>query len=599
MARKRKKRIRKPSAAPHQPVKGGETSHRKLWRFLIPTLIVLLTVLAYIPAMQGGYIWDDNNYVTENTNLRYFKGLADIWLEPYSSPQYYPLVFTSFWMEYQLWGLDPLGYHVVNVLLHAVNAILLWMILSRLQVPAAGLVAMVFALHPVGVESVAWITERKNVLSGLFYLSAAFCLLRYFALGPQEEALSERKKWYVAGLLLFVCALLSKTVTASLPVAIAILIWWKKGRIGRQEVTALIPFVFVGLFFGLTTVWLEKHHVGALGSEWDHSVVERFLIAGRALWFYAGKLLWPVNLIFNYPRWQIRSTVVWQYVFPLGTILMLAAGWVFRHKVGRGPLACMLFFCVTLFPALGFFNVFPFRYSFVADHFQYLAGIGILVLIIGGGAHLVAGLSLRAKQAAAVLGVAILIPLFFLTWNQGYIYTDLRTLWTTTLEQNPSSALAHFNLGVMIAKEGNIEEGTMHLKEALRLVPDSPEIHKIVGVALVRLERFGEAENHFSEAVRLRPQFSEARYYLALLLAKRNNIDAAIEQLSIAVQIDPDYADAHFELGRLLGNKGLFDLAAYHFSETLRIEPDHEAARRNLQLSEELMKNELSGKVEE
>ncbi len=599
MVRKRKSKSRKRKTASTRPVESAGIDRNRSLRLLVPALIVLLTLLAYIPAMQGGYIWDDDNYVTENTDLRSFQGLANIWLEPKSSPQYYPLVFTSFWFEYHMWGPDPTGYHVVNVLLHAINAILLWMILRRLQVPGAWLAALVFAVHPVFVESVAWVTERKNVLSGLFYFSSALCLMQYFGVDAVIKKPSNRNKWYVASLLLFVCALLSKTVTASLPVAMAIVLWWKNEKIGWHEATALIPFFLVGLLFGLATVWLEKHHVGALGSEWDQSLVERFLIAGRALWFYAGKLLWPVNLVFNYPRWQISSAALWQYVFPLGVILLLAGGWAFRHRLGRAPLACMLFFCATLFPALGFFNVFPFRYSYVADHFQYLAGVGILVLFIGGAAQLAARLSLRLQKAAGALGVAILIVLFVLTWHQGHLYKDLRTLWTTTLKQNPSSALAHYNLGLMMAKEGNLEEGTRHLYEALRLVPDSPDIHNIVGVALVKLERFGEAESHFSEAVRLRPEFTEARYYLALLLVRNKRIDEAIEHLSIAVQLQPDYAAAHFELGRLLGSQGLIEKAAYHFSETVRIQPENESARKHLQLSVQLMQKESSARVAE
>jgi tetratricopeptide (TPR) repeat protein len=341
----------------------------------------------------------------------------------------------------------------------------------------------------------------------------------------------------------------------------------------------------LGLAFGMTTVWLEKHHVGALGSAWDLNVTERFLLAGRALWFYAAKLVWPQDLIFNYPRWKIDSSVLWQYLYPLGILLVIGGCLLFRQKIGKGPLAAILFFCATLFPALGFFNVFPFRYSYVADHFQYLAAAGLIAFFVGGVAHLITRIPTRGRLASACLGIIVLVPLFAMTWRQGHFYRDIRTLWTKTLELNPASALAHQNLGHLLALEGKIEPAMAHLTEALRLGPVSANTHNLLGVALVKQERFGEAKTHFAEAVRMRPNYPKSRYYLALLLAREGAFEAAVDHLSVAVQIDPDYADAHYELGRLLGRLGHLEKATYHFSETLRIEPGHTAARKNLELS--------------
>ena len=314
-------------------------------------LLVGLTAGAYIPAMSGGFIWDDDDYVQDNLTLRSLEGLGQIWFQPGATRQYYPLVHTTYWLEYRLWGLDPTGYHVVNVILHALSAVLVWRLLIRLKVSGAWAAAALFALHPVHVESVAWITERKNALSGAFYLGAAWAYLRY------EEAHSPRLYW--AALFLFAAALLSKTVTCTLPAALLLVLWWKGQTPMRRTAVALVPFFALGAAMSGMTVWMEKHSVGAWGPEWDLSLVERGLIAGRALWFYAAKLLVPLNLTFIYPRWAIDATAVWQYLYPIGALGVGALLWAFRERLGRGPLTGVLFFAGTLTPALGFFQLLP------------------------------------------------------------------------------------------------------------------------------------------------------------------------------------------------------------------------------------------------
>ncbi|HXV84766.1 MAG TPA: hypothetical protein VEG60_33380, partial [Candidatus Binatia bacterium] len=249
--------------------------------------LVALTLLVYIPAMHAGFIWDDDAYVLNNQTLRSFDGLRQIWFQVGATPQYYPLVFTSYWLEQRLWDLNPTGYHVVNILLHGTCAVLVWRVLKFLEVRGAWIVAAIFALHPVHVESVAWITERKNTLSGVFYLSAALMYFRY-ALGPNNGQGSV--KLYVLSLVFYLFALLSKTVTASLPAALLIVLWWKRNRVLWADVRSLIPFFILGIGLGLVTVSMEKYDVGAAGDEWSLSFTERCLIAGRALWFYVAKL---------------------------------------------------------------------------------------------------------------------------------------------------------------------------------------------------------------------------------------------------------------------------------------------------------------------
>ena len=436
--------------------------------------LVLFTILVYIPAIHGGYIWDDDMYVTQNQNLESVDGLARIWTNPQSSPQYYPLVFSSFWLEHQLWGLDPAGYHTVNVLLHACGAVLLYFVLRGLSVEGAFLAALVFAVHPVYVESVAWVSERKNVLSGLFYLCSFLLLARFFRLGGDTDDKPGGRHWYyVLGIVAFGCALLSKTVTATLPAAFILVLWWKRGRVTLRELLYLAPLFVIGGSLGLLTAWLEKTQVGAQEINWGLSFLDRFLIAGRALWFYLWKLVWPAKLAFNYQRWRVDDHVWWQYAYPLSMLGLTALLWGLRRTIGRAPLCALLFFAVSLFPVLGFLDVYPFRYSFVADHFQYLASVGIIALVVGGGARLVKIHYPSRLKTYATIAILVAGILSVKSWHQEYAYADGMTLWTETLKTNPESALAHDNLGSALSKQGKLQEAMAHFQEALRINPNS------------------------------------------------------------------------------------------------------------------------------
>lgn len=553
------------------------------------TVIVLLTVIAYIPAIEGGFVWDDDKYLTENPTLTSLSGLVQIWLQPRSTPQYYPLVFTTFWVEYRLWGLDPKGYHGVNVVLQALNAVLLWIALKRLKVPGAWLAAALFALHPVHVESVAWVTERKNVLSGFFYLASALCLLRFFRVGDVEVQAPARWRWYGLGLLLFICALLSKTVTFSLPVAMMLLLWWKRGRVDRRELGALAPFLILGAAFGSWTAWLERHHVGAEGAEWHFSLVEHVLVAGRALWFYVGKLIWPANLIFTYPRWEIDSRIWWLYAFPAGVIVAVSVLWSIRRRIGRGALVGVLYFIVTLFPALGFFAVYPFRFSYVADHFQYLASIGLIALAVAALAQGASHLPPFSRNSAYLSGFLLMLVLSALTWHQSHVYKDIETLWRDTIKKNPAAWHRHYDLATILAWKGKLDEAITHYREALRLMPDYADGHNNLGIALFRKGETTQAMQHFTEALKLKPNHSEAHYNLATLLAAQGRGDEARRHFSEHLEIRPDHADAHYNLGLVLGKAGEFEEASRHFAEALRIKPDHEEARRNLEVALRLL----------
>jgi tetratricopeptide (TPR) repeat protein len=551
-------------------------------RALLAGLLFAMTLVAYRPVLDNGFVWDDDEYVVENPMLRSAEGLQRIWLDFGSTPQYYPLVHTTFWAEYHLWRLDPVGYHVVNVLCHALAALLLWRVLVLLQLPGAWLAAAIFAVHPVYVESVAWITERKNVLSGVFYLASLFAYLRAEGIGNDAPGDRESSRFYALSLSSFACALLCKTVTGSLPAVILLVLWWKRGRVGWSDVRLLLPFLVLAVGFGALTAQLETKHVGAAGRDWGLSFLDRCLVAGRALWFYASKLLWPSPLVFNYPRWEIDAGHWRAYSYPAAALAVLAALWAGRRRIGRGPLVAVLIFAGTLFPALGFFDVYPMRYSFVADHFQYLASLGLVSLFAAGAARAAARISRGRRGPPAAAAAMLLAVLGSLTWSQVQVYRDRETLWRDTLAKNPMSWMAHVNLGTIIEERGQVEEAIRHYRESIRIQPIQPEAYNDLGSALRTQGKLDEAAAQLHRSLEIDPLYVLAYNTLGLVYHDRGEYDEAIRQFQRALEIHPDFAAARTNLGVTLGALGRWDEAIRQQREALRIDPDLPQAHNNL-----------------
>ncbi len=536
-------------------------------------LLVVATILAYQPAWNGKPVWDDAAHLTYQ-HLRSLTGLVRIWTEPGVTQQYYPMVSSVFWLEHKFWGDSTLGYHLVNILLHATAALLLLRILRSLQIPAAGLTAAIFALHPVQVESVAWISELKNTLSAVCYFGAALAYLRFDR--------TRKKAAHAGALALFAAGLMAKTVIATLPAALLVVFWWQRGRLSwKKDAVPLLPFFAVGIAAGLFTSWMERNLIGAQGAEFNFSIVERFLIAGRAIWFYLGKLFWPADLIFSYPRWKISQAAGWQYLFPAAAALLLVTLWGLRRRA-RGPLAALLFFIGTLFPALGFFNVFPFKYSFVADHFQYLASIGPIVAASVGIHALFRGIKERRLVLERSLCAMLLAVLCVLTWRQSRMYTDIETLWRTTLDRNPECWLAQADLGTLLYERGQVDQAIVRFRSSLAIQPDNAEAQNDLGAALDKKGQVHEAMLLFHKAVALRPDFAEAHCNLGNDLLGEGKLDDAILEFQKAVTIRPDFAGLHYALGNALLQKGQVDPAIAEFQQTVELQPDDDQAHYNL-----------------
>jgi tetratricopeptide (TPR) repeat protein len=539
-------------------------------------LLVLATVIAYVPAMRGGFVWDDDLYIVENRLLEEPSGLARIWTGR-EIHQYYPLTFTTFWIERRLWGLDPLGYHAVNVALHAGSAVVIGGILSRLAVPGSWFVAALFALHPVHVESVAWVMERKNVLSGLFYLLAMACYLRFADRG--------RWPWYAAALALFGAALLSKTVTATFAIGVFLVLWYRARRVPWRALPALLPFLIVGVGFGAITARMEVVSVGAQGADFDLGPLERVLLAARSFLFYPTKLLLPIDLTFVYPRWTIDASSVRAYLPVLGVGAIVAAAVGLFRRLGPGPLVAVAFYGVAIFPALGFFNVYPFIFSYVADHFQYLASLGILVLIpaAAGAAGRWAWRDDRVRRRAArVVGGAVLVVLAGLTWRQGGIYRDEETLWRDTLGKNPDAWLAHNNLGVIVAEQGQRAEAISHYRRAIAIYPHYSGAHSNLANALVADGELDAAIASYREAVRLDAENASAQHVLALMLTDRGELTEALSHFEQAVAASPGEVAPRAHMAEVLVALGQHERAVREYEGAVALDPDDLPTRYNL-----------------
>ncbi len=454
----------------------------------LAVLLLVITFLVYAPCLRGHFLWDDDAYISQNAALTTADGLRDIWLKPGSVQQYYPVTFTLFWIEYHLWGLNTFGYHIVNVLLHALNALLLWAILDGLGLSGAWIAAWLFALHPVMVESVAWMTELKNVLSTFFYLLTLICLLRGHGLA----------------ILLFLCALLSKSVTVTLPVSFLLVGRWMAGKWDKRKLLRMLPFMGLGLSVALFTVYFEHHLVRAQGNPWIFSFGQRAIIAGRAFWFYLVKLLYPSSLVFIYPKWSINSKDIFQYLHPVLVIAFLGILVYGRKWWGKIPFACFLFFIISLGPALGFSSFYFMRYSFVADHFQYLASIGIFALAGWALSRALEQLQVPVSSPVGIFVVGLLCAdLALATAKQAGYYADSIQLWEHTLTFNPDSAIAHHNLGIALSEHKQWNEAIAHLRTAEALDPSFPQTHLALAYFAVHAKRWGDARHQYQEAIRL------------------------------------------------------------------------------------------------
>ncbi len=535
---------------------------------IFAVVLTAVTILAYRPAWHGGFLWDDDDYIIKNELLTAPDGWQRIWFSLDSPSQYFPFTYSTFRIEHALWGLNTTGYHWVNLLLHVGSALLVWAVLARLRVPGAWLAAAIFALHPVQVESVAWITERKNVLMGFFFL---LTLLAWIVFVDERT----RRPWlfYCLALVCYVLALSAKATACTLPAALFLILWLQKKPITMRRVIQILPFVVLGVGMGLLVVWWERYHQGTNRGLFTFlSPIERILLASRAIWFYLSKIFWPSNLTFIYPRWNISPANLIDYIWLVAGIAACVVIYFLRRYVGRGVEGAAAFFVATLSPVLGFVMLFTFRYTFVADHYQYLACIGPIALASAG----IVNLSDKfAQYRGVIVSVALLVvaSLGTLTWRQAATYTDIETLWRTTLARNPECWMAQTNLGLVLLQKGEIDDGIAHYRSALQMQPDSWDAEYNLGTALLGKGQVDEAILHCEKAVAMRPTDPDAQVSLGDALFQKGRIDEAIAHYQKAITVHPDHFLARYSLGHALLEKGELDSAIQVCRSALLLRP--------------------------
>jgi tetratricopeptide (TPR) repeat protein len=537
-------------------------------------LLLLATLLAYLPAVHCGYIWDDDVYVTGNPLLTAPDGLWRIWFSFDSPSQYFPLVYTTLRLEHGLWGVAPMGYHCVNIVLHAVNALLLWRVLTRLEIPGAWFAAAIFALHPVQVESVAWVTELKNVQMGYFYLLAVLAWTRF----------SKEKRvwpWYGVSLFFYALALFSKTTACTMPAALLLICWLRGERIGWRRLAEVIPYFALGIGMGLLTVWWERYHQGTQGALFTMGPAQRAVIAGRGVWFYFYKLVWPAKLTFSYPRWTISATdpPAWLWLAAVGGICV--AAYYVRRIAGRGVFAALAFFVATLAPVLGLLMLYTFRYTFVADHYQYIACIGPIALACAGGAKLLARFP-SFRMAGGVCGALILLALGALTWNQCQVYHNDESVWRDTLLKNPGSLMAEYDLGNDLMRDGSYAESLAHYGRAVEIDPTFPDAWCNRADLLAHLGKLNGAAADYEQAARISPHDAAIQNGYGLVLEKMGMLAGAVAHFQEAARLDPHTALVENHLAEALAAEGNFAGALPHYQEVVRLFPDEPQAHTNL-----------------
>jgi tetratricopeptide (TPR) repeat protein len=577
--------------------------------------ITLLTFFVYFPSLTNGFIWDDDDYITNNFSIQKAEGLREIWFS-YKTPQYYPVVFSSFWLEHKLWGFNPTGYRTINLVFHVFNALLVYVILLKLYRPLALPAALIFAIHPVQVETVAWITERKNIFGAFFYLLTTFFYIRFYD--------SKRKQDYCLSLLSFVCALLSKSITSTFVIVPLLIRWWQGHKFRKLDFLQLSPFVLLGFLAGLNTVYLEIVRVGAEGSSWSLPLLGKIVLPGKIILFYLYKLVFPFELIFFYPRWHIDPSTPWQWLPIICVASILVLFYIYREKTGRAAFALFLCFVASLFPALGFFNVYPMMYSYVADHFQYIASISMIILLCAVAGFFAKrmvferfAVAPETRQIAFIFALVIISSVLgFKTFSYSKAFENRETLFMDVIQKNPRAWMAHNNLGMVYISKGEVGKAFDQFQETLKIKPkdctalnnlgniykaqglwekarsayetclvadpDYATAYNNLGLVHVHSGDLQQARELFEKAAALDPMAHNAHLNLGLLYLQQKEYGRSMAHYNKAIAIHPYYVEAYLQLGLLYAQTGRKTEAREAFEKVLAIDPQNFHAHNNL-----------------
>lgn len=607
---------------------------RGLW----PSFLIRLAVIGFAvlwiyspvcnPTKPAEWLWDDNDLLTSNLTVQHrlsddpsvppadLASLLKIWLFP-DDLDYFPLTSTVFWAEWPFFSMDPrtggrvqvggpavawpMGYHLTNVLLHLCGATMLWRLLAVMKVPGAWLAGLLFAVHPVCVESVAWVSELKNTLSlPLFLLAASeYVLFDDLAGGPADMAVKHGKRaetHYLRSVVLFLLSMLSKTSMVAFPAVILLHAWWKRNAVTLRDLIRAMPFALISLALGLIT--LSFQHGRAIGAEkiLVGGFASRLATAGMSILWYIRLLIWPDQLLPIYPRWDVDPPRAWQFL-PWAVVAGVGL-WCWSHRDGWGRHALFAsgVFLLMVAPVLGFVPMSYMRISWTADHFIYLPMVALVGLVAAGVAHGYERTPQRERPRVVVAVAAVLALLMILSFRYAACWVNEDVLWTHTLAANDSAWQAHNRLGSRKLARGQVEDAIRHFRRATSLRPDLGETHNNLGTGYMKQAKVagrqgdaaaaeklvGMAIEEFATACRLAPHSTVMRDNLFNLLAAGGRFEELAEAVRGFLESSPDDPTLLNIYGVALHKSGRREEAAVQYRKVLAVDPGNTDARENL-----------------
>ena len=610
-------------------------------------LIISLGMFIYGYSLTNGFIWDDPQHVFNNPRVASWTGLKDIWLTP-SRSQYYPLTFSFFWLEHKLWGFHPFGYHVVNLTLHILNALLLFGLLRKTTLRLAGITALLFTIHPIQVETVAWISEQKNLFSLFFFLLAFQAFLNFDEKG--------RKRDYFKMLLFFIAAILSKSVAVCFATVPLLYVWYKRGSISRHDLFRVFPLFLMGLISAAITIHFESVYTGSEGALSSLNLLEKTLLSGRIFFFYIKQVLFPYQFLFFYPKWNTILSSPLNWIYPVGVFVLYTVFFKNRRQLGRGLFVLLCFYGISIFPALGFFDVFPMQISYVADHFSYLSMPALLLLACLLGRLFLKKirtfLSKRSWSPSPFLKksvvLAFIVYLSLSSLSLTLNYKDEPTLWIRLISQNPTASMPFNNLAVFLAPS---DISIALFEKAVEIDPRFALAHRNLGKEFRRKGLFEKAVNSYLQAMAVSQEvgmqisccyfigeiyfsqnkLKEAAFYLEktipllkgleykkqkrlLVEMKIFDLPSEVSPVNIlgatylrskrapeavgvfqyAISLDPENVESHQGLGAAYMNLGETRKALLAFQEAVRLAPKNETTRKNLEIVQTIFKKKTA-----
>lgn len=514
---------------------------------LLAALLVLCAVVAYLPAINAGFIWDDALLLTANPNMRSVEGLTNLWLGK-DSCEYTPLTFTTFWLEKRVWDNNPVGYHVVNILLHSFAGVLLWRILVTLRIPGAWLGALLFVIHPVNVASVAWIAERKNTLSGVLFFAALLGFLAFYKRG--------KIAFYISSVALFLLAGLSKGAVATMPLALCGCILWMNRKMTRRDWVRMVPFVLIAAAVSLFTIHYQSRAAdyGSL----PPNFLFRLARAGAATWLYFAGIFFPIRLSPMSSQWRPDIYSPFVYLPAAAVVIMLGVFFWKRKQWSRPCLFASGYYLVMLLPVLGFFWMTLQQETLCADWWQYLAAPGIFAGIGAGFVTVSQNGLKRIRVGLNALLFVILAVLLVQTWRRGAIYQSMETYCRAVVAENPHAWTLQNNLGAMLKERGEFDEAIACERQALHDNPRFMEAHNNLANALTAKGRLEEAESELQTALQLNSSNPTVLGNLSDVYFRQGKLGAALAADAEAIKIDRYNPKRYVEFGlKLAANQQL------------------------------------------